>query len=308
MKPARKVHGASSVVHRIVIGAAMGGIIGVAIGRWLDQEGGRGVASETGFAVTILLFSMSIGTCIGGAFAVVVAEGRSGMRSSQRFRPGAMSSLEGRIALSHFGHSVKAEHAIVAQAAPLPPILSLFPREAAALATGNPVYERWTTTYYDGLSRTDNKTFVLSNNQTVTVTEHITLPGGAGTETVVDRYTAMPSGVFYQNTVTDPNGQIETETRTDTFKPPHKILYNGSIERPDGVTITFTGSSVNHGLRTVVNKSYHESNGISFTTHEVDIRQGDSQASATVTTKWSDGSHQFNKATTTVVMLSSAPS
>ena len=169
---------------------------------------------------------------------------------------------------------MKAEHAIVARAAPLPPILDVFPREAAGLAAGLPVYEQWTTTYYDGLSQTDDETFVL-NNQTVTVTEKITLPGTEGTETVVDHYTAIPGGVFYQNTVTEPNGQIETETRTDTFVPPHKILYSGSFERPDGVTVTFTVNSVNHGNRTVINRSYYESNGITYTVHEVDISQGD---------------------------------
>ena len=151
--------------------------------------------------------------------------------------------------------------------------MSIFPREAASLAAGNPVYERWTTTYYDGLSQTVDETFVL-NNQTVTVTQNITLPGSAGTETVVDHYTAIPGGVLFQNTVTEPNGQTQTETRTDTFEGPHKILHNGSIERPDGVTITFTGNSVRHGARTVINNSFHESNGISYTTHEVDISQG----------------------------------
>jgi hypothetical protein len=205
-------------------------------------------------------------------------------------------------------HRGKAAHAIVTQTTSFPSILSVFPREAAGLATGHPVYERWTTTYYDGLSQTDVKTFVLINKQTVTLTEQITLPGAAGTETVVDHYTVIPAGVLYQSRVTEPNGEIATETRTDTFEPPHKILSDGSIERPDGVAITFTGSSVSHGSRTVVNKSFHESNGISYTTHEVVIRQGASQSSATVTTKWSDGSHQFNKSTTSGVMLSAPPS
>src|SRR5580704_5501349 len=97
------------------------------------------------------------------------------MRRSQQFRPGAILSLEGRIALISFGHFAKSEHAIAVQT-PAPSILSIFPREAATLAAGNPVFERWTTTFYDGLSQTDNETFVL-NNQTVTITENITLPG-----------------------------------------------------------------------------------------------------------------------------------
>ncbi len=307
MKPAQEVHSTLSVVRRTVIGAALGGIVGVTIGWWLDQGGRSGIGLETGMAASILLFSMSIGTCIGGALGLVVAEGPTGMRPSQRFRPGAMLSLEGRIALSTFGHAVKAEHALVARATSLPPILSIFPREAAGLAAGNPVYERWTTTYYNGLSQTDDETFVL-NNQTLTITENITLAGTAGTETVVDHYTAMAGAVLYQNTVTEPNGQIETETRTDTFEPPHKILHDGSFVRPDGVTITFTGTSVNHGNRTVINNSYHESNGITYTTHEVDISQGEWQASATVTTKWPDGSHQLDKDTVSGVMLSSPPS
>ncbi len=229
------------------------------------------------------------------------------MRRSQQFRPGAMLSLEGRIALSSFAHFAKSEHAIVAQTTPAPPILSIFPREAPTLGAGNPVYERWTTTFYDGLSQTDNETFVL-NNQTVTVTENITLPGTDGTETVVDHFTATQGGVLYQNTVTEPNGQTETETRTDTFESHGKILYNGSFQRPDGVTVTFTGSSVNHGARTVINKSYAESNGISYTTHEVDINQGEWQSSATVTTKWRDGSLQIDKDTASGVQLSSPPS
>jgi hypothetical protein len=229
------------------------------------------------------------------------------MRRSQQFRPGATFALEERIALSSFGHFAKAEHAIVAQTTLVPPILSVFPREAATLAAGNPVYERWTTTFYDGLSQTDNETFVL-NNQTVTITENITLPGPAGTETVVDHYTAIQGGVLYQNTVTEPNGQTEAETRTDTFKGPGKILYNGSFERPDGVMETFTGNSVTHGARTVIKKSYDESNGISFTTHEVDINQSVWQSSATVTTKWRDGSLQIDKDTVSGVQLSSPPS
>jgi hypothetical protein len=61
-------------------------------------------------------------------------------------------------------------------------------------------------------------------------------------------------------------------------------------------------------MRTVVNKSYHESNGISYTTHEVDISQGEWQWSATVTTKWSDGSLQINKDSVSGAMLSSPPS
>jgi hypothetical protein len=229
------------------------------------------------------------------------------MRRSQQFRPGAMLSLEGRIALSSFGHLASSEHALVAPATPAPSILSIFPREAATLAAGNPVYERWTTTFYDGLSQTDNETFVL-NNQTVTITENITLPGTAGTETVADHYTAIQGGVLYQNTVTEPNGQTETETRTDTFEGHGKILYHGSFARPDGVTVMFSGNSFTHGARTVVNKSYDESNGISYTTHEVDINQGTWQTSATVTTKWRDGSLQIDKDTVSGVQLSVPPS
>ncbi len=228
------------------------------------------------------------------------------MRRSQQFHPGAMLSLEGRIALSSFAHSASSEHAIVAQTTLTPPILSIFPREAATLAAGNPVYERWTTTLYDGLSQTDNETFVLYN-QTVTITENITLPGTDGSETVVDHYTAIQGGVLYQNTATEPNGQTEAETRTDTFKGHGKILYNGSFELPDGVTVTFKGNSVNHGARTVINKSYDESNGISYTTHEVDINQSAWQSSATVTTKWRDGSLQIDKDTVSGVQLSSLP-
>ncbi len=229
------------------------------------------------------------------------------MRGSQQFRPGAILPLEARIALSSFGHFAKPEHAIVARAVGTPNILSVFPREAVTLAAGNPVYERWTTTFYDGLSRTDNETFVL-NNQTVTITENTTLPGTEGTETVVDHFTAIQGGVLYQNTVTEPNGQTEAETRTDTFGGPGKILYHGSFERPDDVTVTFNGNSVTHGVRTVINKSFVESNGISYTTHEVDINQGAWQSSATVTTKWRDGSLQIDKDTASGVQLSSRPS
>jgi hypothetical protein len=80
------------------------------------------------------------------------------------------------------------------------------------------------------------------------------------------------------------------------------------FERPDGVTVTFTGNSFNHGARTVINKSYDESNGISYTTHEVDINLGAWQSSATVTTKWRDGSLQIDKDTVSGVQLSSPPS
>ena len=230
------------------------------------------------------------------------------MRRSQQFRPGAIFlSLEGRIALSSFGHFAKSEHAIAVHWRPAPSILSVFPREAATLAAGNPVFERWTTTFYDGLSQTDNETFKL-NNQTVTITENITLPGTAGTETAVDRFTAIQGGVLYQNTVTEPNGQTEAETRTDTFERPGKILYHGSFERPDGVTVTFTGNSVNHGGGTVINKSYGESNGTPTRPMKWISIRVPWQTSATVTTKWPDGSLQIDKDTASGVQLSSSPS
>jgi hypothetical protein len=229
------------------------------------------------------------------------------MRPSRRFRPGANLTLEGRIALSSFAHAMKAEHTIDAQTSPTPSILSVFPLEATGLAAGNPVYERWTTTYYDGLSQTDDETFVL-NNQTVTLTEKITLPGAAGTETAVDHFTATPGGVLFQNTFTEPNGQTETETRMDIFEGPHQVIRNGSIERPDGVRVTFTSNSVEHGARNIINSSFHESNGISYTVHEVDISGGEWQSSATVTTKWPDGSHQVDKDSVSGEMLSSPPS
>jgi hypothetical protein len=198
-------------------------------------------------------------------------------------------------------------HALVGQQASTPSILSVFPREAPGLAAGNPVYEQWTTTYFDGLSQIMDETYVL-NNQTVTLTQNITLAGAAGTETVVDRYTAMPGGVLFQATVTEPNGQTLTESRVDTFPNPHKILHNGTIQRPDGVTIAFTGNSTEHGTKTVINNSFQESNGISYTTHEVDINQGPWEVSATVTTKWLDGSHQVDKQSASGVMLASPPS
>ncbi len=53
---------------------------------------------------------------------------------------------------------------------------------------------------------------------------------------------------------------------------------------------------------------WDESNGISYTTHEVDINQGAWQSSATVTTKWRDGSLQIDKDTVSGVQLSSRPS
>jgi len=306
MKSAAEVDGTLSSVRRIVIGALIGGVVGVAAGSWLSQGGRLTIVPEAGIAVPMLLFTVCIGACVGSVVALG-ALGRSEFRASQQFRPGANLTLEGRIALSSFGHSLAAGHALVGQPAPTPSILSIFPVEAQSLAAGNPVYEQWTTSYYDGLSQTMDETFVL-NNQTVTLTQHITLAGAAGTETVVDRYTAMPGGVLFQATVTEPNGQTLTESRVDTFPSPHKILHNGSIQRPDGVTIAFTGNSVEHGARTVINNSFKESNGISYTTHEVDINQGPWEVSATVTTKWLDGSHQVDKESMSGVMLSSPPS
>jgi hypothetical protein len=231
----------------------------------------------------------------------------STMRPTQQFRPGADLTLEGRIALSSFAHHVTAESAFVARTAPTPSILSVFPREAPALAAGNPVFEQWTATYYDGLSQTDDETYTLSN-QTVTLTEQITLRGAAGTETAVDHFTAIPGGVLFQNTFTEPNGQTATETRVDTFEAQGRVLRHGSIERPDGVTVTFTSTTVQHGTRSVINSSFQESNGISYTVHEVDNSEGEWQSSATVTTKWPDGSHQVNKDSVSGEMLSSRPS
>jgi hypothetical protein len=303
MKPAQDVDGPLGSVHRIAIGAAIGGSIGVATGWWLYQGGRPVIGPVTGLAVPILLFT----GLIGAAFGVVVAGQRAGMRQSQKFRPATVLSLEGRIALSSFAHTAHAERASVAQATPVPPIVGIFPLEAPALAAGNPAYARRTITYYDGLSETDNATFVL-NNQTVTVTHSITLPGASGTVSEVDHFTGLSSGVLFQDTVTEPNGQIETETRTDTFKSPHKDVFNGSIERPDGVTITFTGSNVEHGEQTIVNHSYRESNGIFYTTHEVEVNRGQGLLTATVTSKWPDGSHQVDKSTVSVVLLSSRPS
>jgi hypothetical protein len=60
--------------------------------------------------------------------------------------------------------------------------------------------------------------------------------------------------------------------------------------------------------RTVINKLNDGSNGISYTTHEVDIIQGAWRASATVTTKWRDGSLQIDKEVIFGVQLSSRPS
>jgi hypothetical protein len=244
---------------------------------------------------------------ISGAFGVFVAERRSKIRPSQQFRPGANLSLEDRIALSSFAQPAHAEHALFAQTQPTPNILSVFPREAAGLAAGNPVYEQWTSTFYDGLSQTDDETYVL-NNQTVTVTENITLRGGAGTESAVDHFTAIPGGVLFQNTFTLPNGQTETESRVETFRPVHRIIQNGSIMRPDGVTVAFTTNSVTNGAKTTINSSFHESNGINYTVHEVDQSVSEWQSSETVTTKWADGSHQVNKVTVSGAMLSSPPS
>ncbi len=159
-----------------------------------------------------------------------------------------------------------------------------------------------------GLSQTDAETYVL-NNQTVTVGQIVDyLPGAAGTETAVDHFTATAGGVLFQNALTEPNGQTETETRMDTFEGAHKVIRNGSIDRPDGVTVAFTSNSVQHGARAVINASFHESNGISYTIHEVDISDGEWQSSATVTTKWPDGSHQVNKDSVSGEMLSSSPS
>jgi hypothetical protein len=227
-------------------------------------------------------------------------------RTCHQFLPGTDLSLEGRIALSSFAHAAGAEHDF-SRTPPTPNILSFFPTAAAGLAAGNPVYEQWISTYYDGLSQTDDETMVL-HGQTVTVTENITLRGGAGSETAVDHFTAIPGGVLFQNTFTEPNGQTETETRTDMVVGTHEIIRSGSIQRPDGVTVTFTTTDVQNGPRAVLNSTFRESNGLTYTVHEVDINYSPWQSSATVTTKWPDGSHQVNKNTVTGQLLSSPPS
>jgi hypothetical protein len=232
---------------------------------------------------------------------------RPSHRRSRQFHPGADLSLEARIALSTFGHHASAAHAQFSRTPATPNILAFFPTAAAGLAAGNQVYEQWSATYYDGLSQTDNETFALKN-QTVTVTENITLRGGAGTETAVDHYTAIPGGVLFQNALTLPNGQTVTETRTDTIVGTHEIIRNGSIARPDGVTITFATTAVEQGTKTTANSTFRESNGITYTVHEVDVNYSPFQSSATVTTKWPDGSHQVNKNTVSGQLLSAPPS
>ena len=227
---------------------------------------------------------------------------RSRTRTSQQFHPAALVPLEARIALSTFAHPAQAGHAMFLRTPPTPSILSFFPTAAAGLAAGNQVSEQWTATYYDGTSQIDDQTFVL-HNQTVTVTENITLRGAAGSEKAVDRYAAIPGGVMFQNTLTLPNGQTETETRTDIAVGTHEIIRNGSFERPDGVTVTFTTSDVFHGTKAILNSTFHESNGITYTVHEVDVNYSPWQSSATVTTKWPDGSHQVNKNTVTGELL-----
>ena len=124
----------------------------------------------------------------------------------------------------------------------------------------------------------------------------------------MDHYTAIPGGVVFQNTFTEPNGQTETETRTDTVVGTHEINRNGSITRPDGVTVTFATTDVQHGTRSVINSTFRESNGITYTAHEVDVNVSSWLSSVTVTTKWPDGSHQVNKDTVTGQLLSSPPS
>ena len=89
--------------------------------------------------------------------------------------------------------------------------------------------------------------------------------------------------------------------------PHKKIFHNGSIERPDGVTITFTGKTLEHGQRSVINTSFQESNGVSYKTHEVDINRGQGLVTSTITTNWADGSLQVDKQSTTAVLLSSPP-
>jgi hypothetical protein len=217
------------------------------------------------------------------------------MRPSRQFRPSALTPLEQRVVLSSTDHVGAVTHTS-SNPYPNTPILSHFPVEAAALAAGDPVYERWTTTYYDGLTETNDETITL-NNQTVTVSKNITLPGTEGTETVVEHYTPTTTGVLFQNSVVEPNGQTETETRTDTPDGSHKTLYDGSYEQPDGVTVNFTGSSVGHGSQNIYNNSFHETNGVTYTTHEVDIHHGPWQTSVTVTTHWGDGSVQVDKST-----------
>ena len=228
------------------------------------------------------------------------------MRSSRQFQPGVVVPLEARINLSAVAHHGMAAHVIVAKTTPSTSILSYFPEEAPALAAGHAVYEQRTTSYYDGLTQTDDETFVFSN-QTITVTENITLPGQAGTETAVDHYTATSSGVLFQNSVIEPNGQTETESRTDSFTIPHKVFHNGSIQRPDGVTISFTGKTLEQGQRNIINNTFEESNGISYKTHEVDINRGQGLVSVTVTTNWNDGSLQVDKDSVSTILLPSPP-
>jgi hypothetical protein len=65
--------GASGAILRIVIGAFIGGSIGVGFGWWFYIGLTRELGSETWIAVLILLFTVPIGICLGGAGGVVVA-------------------------------------------------------------------------------------------------------------------------------------------------------------------------------------------------------------------------------------------
>ena len=69
------------------------------------------------------------------------SEGRSGMRSSRKFHPAVLVPIEERVVPSSFGHATTAGHTVSAPTPPSTSILNSFPREAAALAGGHPVYE-----------------------------------------------------------------------------------------------------------------------------------------------------------------------
>jgi hypothetical protein len=58
---------------------------------------------------------------------------------------------------------------------------------------------------------------------------------------------------------------------------------------------------------TVDNRSYHESNGLSYRTHGVAINHGSNNSTVTNTTIWPDGSIQIEKSTAAMTRLQPPP-
>jgi hypothetical protein len=241
------------------------------------------------------------------------------MRTSRKFVPTSMSSLEGRVVLSAMAPATAA-----GAAAEIRPV-HLTSAEVAqsnasevgsgfdtgdTLRSGISVAEQRTTSYNDGSTETESLLTVpnLSNNTTTTY-ETINLRHNGGVETVVDTESfsggSQPlSGTdnTHNLTITLPNGSTETETYHEVITG-HKTVVTGALQDAGGGVQTWTAVKRKFGPTTVTTKMITEPNGSVEHQKNVTTRVGDLDSTSSTTTFLPDSSIQRSSSVTNVTRI-----